>query len=40
MLAQPGLLMMFQFLSGAVGTETGSPFPGPLLGVMLLLDFS
>ena len=39
MLAQLGLLMMFQFIGEALMTLTGIPFPGPLCGMLLLLGY-
>jgi holin-like protein len=36
-LAQLGLLMVFQFAGEAVVTIIGIPFPGPLCGMLLLL---
>jgi holin-like protein len=39
MLAQLGLLMMFQFIGEAVVTALGIPFPGPLCGMLLLLGY-
>jgi holin-like protein len=36
-LAQLGLLMMFQFVGEALVTSIGIPFPGPLCGMLLLL---
>jgi holin-like protein len=38
-LAQLGLLMMFQFIGEALVTLTGVPFPGPLCGMLLLLGY-
>ena len=37
MLAQLGILMMFQFIGEALVTSVGIPFPGPLCGMLLLL---
>lgn len=39
MLAQLGLLMMFQFIGEALVTASGIPFPGPLCGMLLLLGY-
>jgi holin-like protein len=39
MLAQLGLLMMFQFIGEALVTLLGIPFPGPLCGMLLLLGY-
>lgn len=39
MLAQFGLLMIFQFLGEALVTLSGIPFPGPLCGMVLLLGY-
>jgi holin-like protein len=36
-LAQLGILMMFQFVGEALVTSVGIPFPGPLCGMLLLL---
>jgi holin-like protein len=38
-LAQLGLLMMFQFIGEALVTLSGIPFPGPLCGMLLLLGY-
>jgi holin-like protein len=38
-LAQLGILMMFQFLGEALVTSVGIPFPGPLCGMLLLLMY-
>jgi len=38
-LAQFGLLMIFQFLGEALVTLSGVPFPGPLCGMALLLSY-
>jgi holin-like protein len=37
MLAQLGLLMLFQFSGEMLVTALGIPFPGPLCGMLLLL---
>jgi holin-like protein len=37
MLAQLGLLMLFQFIGETLVTALGVPFPGPLCGMLLLL---
>jgi putative effector of murein hydrolase LrgA (UPF0299 family) len=39
MLAQLGLLMMFQFAGEALVTSSDIPFPGPLRGRLLLLGY-
>jgi holin-like protein len=39
MLAQLGLLMLFQFIGETVVTVLGIPFPGPLCGMLLLLAY-
>jgi len=39
MLAQVGLLMIFQFAGEALVSAIGVPFPGPLCGMVLLLGF-
>lgn len=39
MLAQLGLLMMFQLIGEAVVASLGIPFPGPLCGMLLLLGY-
>lgn len=39
MLAQLGLLMMFQLIGEAVVSLLGIPFPGPLCGMLLLLGY-
>jgi holin-like protein len=39
MLAQVGLLMLFQLIGEAVVTAGGIPFPGPLCGMLLLLGY-
>jgi holin-like protein len=39
MLAQVGLLMLFQFIGEAVVTAGGIRFPGPLCGMLLLLGY-
>jgi putative effector of murein hydrolase LrgA (UPF0299 family) len=39
MLAQLGLLMMFQLIGEAVVSSLGIPFPGPLCGMLLLLAY-
>jgi holin-like protein len=39
MLAQVGLLMLFQFIGEAVVSAGGIPFPGPLCGMLLLLGY-
>jgi putative effector of murein hydrolase LrgA (UPF0299 family) len=38
-LAQLGVLMMFQFIGEALVTLSGIPFPGPLCGMLLLLGY-
>jgi holin-like protein len=38
-LAQFGLLMMFQFIGEALVASSGIPFPGPLCGMLLLLGY-
>jgi len=38
-LAQLGILMMFQFLGEALVSSVGIPFPGPLCGMLLLLTY-
>jgi holin-like protein len=38
-LAQLGLLMMFQLIGEAVVNSLGIPFPGPLCGMLLLLGY-
>jgi holin-like protein len=38
-LAQLGLLMMFQFIGEVLVTSSGIPFPGPLCGMLLLLGY-
>jgi hypothetical protein len=39
MLAQLGLLMLFQLVGEALVTSIGIPFPGPLCGMLLLLGY-
>ena len=39
MLAQLGILMMFQFVGEALVTSVAIPFPGPLCGMLLLLAY-
>ena len=39
MLAQLGLLMLFQFVGETLVTVLGIPFPGPLCGMLLLLAY-
>ena len=39
MLAQLGILMMFQFAGEVLVTSVGMPFPGPLCGMLLLLFY-
>jgi holin-like protein len=39
MLAQLGLLMIFQFIGEVLVTASGIPFPGPLCGMLLLLGY-
>jgi putative effector of murein hydrolase LrgA (UPF0299 family) len=39
MLIQLGVLMSFQLIGEAVVKATGIPFPGPLLGMLLLLAY-
>ena len=39
MLAQLGLLMLFQFVGETLVTVFGIPFPGPLCGMLLLLAY-
>jgi holin-like protein len=39
MLAQLGLLMMFQLIGEALATSLGIPFPGALCGMLLLLGY-
>ena len=39
MLAQLGLLMMFQLIGEDVVNRLGIPFPGPLFGMLLLLGY-
>src|SRR6516165_8812375 len=39
MLAQLGLLMVFQLVGEVLVTLTGIPFPGPLCGMLLLLGY-
>jgi holin-like protein len=39
MLAQLGLLMMFQLIGEVVVSSLGIPFPGPLCGMLLLLGY-
>jgi holin-like protein len=39
MLAQLGILMMFQFVGEALVISVGIPFPGPLCGMLLLLAY-
>jgi holin-like protein len=38
-LAQLGMLMMFQFVGEALVTSVAIPFPGPLCGMLLLLAY-
>jgi putative effector of murein hydrolase LrgA (UPF0299 family) len=39
MLAQLALLMVFQFVGGAVVTSLDITFPGPLCGMILLIGY-
>jgi holin-like protein len=39
MLAQVGLLMIFQFAGEVLVSAIGVPFPGPLCGMLLLLAY-
>ena len=39
MLIQLGVLMSFQLIGEAIVKSTGIPFPGPLLGMILLLAY-